>query len=149
MKTINIVGENGKLTIEINRYERSTSKDVDDANWLNCTVYIDVPPFSGRYDASFSTRDFLTFGQELGVLSDHLSGQATFETDEGALRLRLVMGTRGEMMIEGEAEIRASARAALKFTLQADQSYLAELRRSVMAVSTEFPVRTSRGDGRR
>jgi len=149
MNQINIVGENGKVNIEVNGYERPTAKDVDDANWLNCSVYIDVPPFSGRYDASFSTRDFLNFGQELGVLSDHLSGQATFETDEGALRLRLVMGSRGEMVIEGEAEIVASARAALKFTLQADQSYLAELRRSVTAVSAEFPVRASGGDGGR
>lgn len=142
MKDMRIHGVGGAIVIHVFGYERSVAENTSDANWLNCRVDIDVPPFSGVYDASFSTQDFLNFGQEIKVLSDNLSGQAAFETDEGALKLRLTMQARGELIIEGEAAVATAARTTLKFKLQADQSFLGDLRKAAMGVLTEFPVRS-------
>ena len=145
MKEIRIIGDDGVVIIQVFGYERSTFENTSDANWLSCRINIDIPPFLGRYDASFTTQDFYTFGKELTALSAHLHGQAVFETDEGALRLRLKMHARGALVIEGEAVAMTTARSTLKFTIHADQSYLGELRRAVAAVSTEFPTRTVAG----
>ena len=147
MTEIMIVGEGGRVRIQVAGYERQAAENLSDANWLNCNVSVDVPPFSGRYDAAFSTQDFVDFSKQLGVLSEGLAGEAVFQTDEGALHLRLVMQSRGGLTIDGEAVAVMVGRTALKFKLLADQSHLSDLRRAVQAVSTEFPVRAAGGAG--
>ncbi len=143
MKEIRIRGEGGQIAVQVLGYERPAAGNLSDANWLNCSINVDISPFSGHYGASLSTQDFLAFGEELAVMSDRLAGEAKFDTDEGALSLRLVMEPLGELLIEGEAVVVGAIRAALKFTLHADQSYLGELRREVAAALNEFPVRVA------
>jgi hypothetical protein len=136
-----ILGDGAKIAIKAISYERARADNISDANWIACNVILDIPPFCGEFEASFSTEDFRYFERELGLLSESLAGKAVFETDEGALRLLLVMRSRGELTVEGEAVFVGTARTSLKFRFSSDQSYLDDLLRGIGTITREFPVK--------
>ena len=141
MKKIHVSGEGGSITIVAIGYERPSAENDSDLNWLNCKVNVNIPPFEGEYDASFTTLDFLNFGREIEMLSDLMIGQATFETDERALNFRFTMKARGEIVVEGESVIFMTAQTTLKFCFYIDQSYLYNIKKDISAVLNQFPVR--------
>lgn len=143
MNEIRILGEGGEVRISVSRYERSTAENGSDANWLVCDVAIDVPPFHGKFDASFTVSDFAHFGDGLALISNQLEGEAMFSPDEGALFLSVKMKSRGHLAIEGNATIVGAGRAVLNFAFSSDQSYLGELQNSIKELLTAFPVRSS------
>jgi hypothetical protein len=146
MSEFNILGNSARISIKAIKYERAKADNNSGANWVICNIIIDIPPFSGNLEASFSTEDFLNFERALAVLSASLKGEVAFETDEGALRLLLVIQSRGEVVIEGEVMSVGSARTSLKFRFLSDQSYLADLRQGIATVTAAFPVRGRVGD---
>lgn len=139
MTEINISGNGRSICVNIIGYERDIVENDSDANWLNCYINIVMPPFSGEYMASLSTKDLIDFEVGLRSLSETFEGEAVLETDERAIFLRLSMKSQGQISIAGEAM--GSARTSLTFAFDVDQTYLNEYRRAVTAALKEYPAR--------
>jgi len=89
MTTLVLHGEHGRrLTIDVHGYERDLFQDPYDANWLNCSVDLDVGRFRGAVDASFTTQDFARFLSELDQVVRGDARVASFQTMEEALSIR-------------------------------------------------------------
>jgi hypothetical protein len=140
MTEMKIAGNGASICITVIGYERAHADNSSDANWLNCYVDIAVPPFSGGYEASLSTKDFLAFEKDLRSLSERLEGEAVLETDERAISIRISMRSRGLVIITGEAT--APTRSSLTFEFDVDQTYLDGYRREVTAILKQYPVRS-------
>ena len=134
-----IAGENGRVSVRVLAYEHLHVADLSDANWLTCEAAIVVPPFRAEFRAAFSTHDFARFESALRELSSKLAGEAVFDGDEETLRLKVSMGARGTLRLEGRAQCEG---AGLDFELRGDQSYLSDALRGLKEVTGRFPPRT-------
>jgi hypothetical protein len=84
-------------------YERAPVGEYYDDNWVRAEVFVSVGAFKGKYTAAFLTSDFVGFREELQVLHQSLSGQATFSTLEEQLSLKLSGNGRGGISLAGVA----------------------------------------------
>jgi hypothetical protein len=141
MKEIQISSGGANVTVRVLGYERPSSSDECDANWLKCIVDIDVFPFRGSYEASFATQDFLRLEREISAMHSKLCGEAIFDPEEGALDIRFKINSLGQVLIEGKAVVLGETRANLKFSFSTDQSYLGKLRQELASAVEEFPVK--------
>lgn len=109
--------------------------------WVSVRVSLKVGGFSARFNASFLATDFVKFRNELQVLSDKLKGNATFETVEGQLRLKLGVDKLGHITVAGEVSDEAGIGNKLIFNMNIDQSYLPHTIRQLGTVIEGFRAR--------
>ena len=147
MNRVSIRGEGGRVDLDVIAYERPNVTEGSDANWLVCTVSVQAGPFSGRYEASVSTQDFVYFAEGLERLHEACAGEALFDPEEGAISLKLLGNGRGQISIEIRSLIVATPRVLVELKMLSDQSYLPELLQSVRAVLRDFPERGVRPSG--
>lgn len=138
---IQIAGEQGGLTIEVQGYERPWANDQDDANWLKCHIAIKAGPFTGTFKSSFTTYDLVALAERLKGALGTLAGTVSFENSEGDVVLEIIFDKRGAATIQGTAQPHRSPEGSLTFRLDTDQTYLAQSLRQLNAVIRSFPVK--------
>jgi hypothetical protein len=135
--------ERNNVTVEVVNYERPVSGEYHDDNWVNVTVSVSAGAFTGKFAASFLTKEFVAFRSQLRELCKALKGEATFTTMEGQLTLNLVGDGRGGITLKGEALDQPGIGNCLTFELALDQTYLASTLDGLDQVIDVFPVRAS------
>ncbi|MCL5773494.1 MAG: hypothetical protein M1536_03860 [Firmicutes bacterium] len=136
-----IAGHGARLSIEVFNYENSSAQNISDANWLKCRVVLNIYPFSGNFDASFTTQDFVRFLDDLRKILSELSGTASFLTDEDTLRLTVKMEKTGGVQISGIAEVSDQTHVTLSFSFKSDQTFVSQTYRELEAIVLQFPVK--------
>ena len=139
--TIEIRGNGGVVAIDVSGYESETVRTGSDANWLVCRVRLTLGCISGEIPASFTTQDFVRFEAELRSLLQRAREQASFETHEQALDLKVTLSKTGHARIKGVAQSHSNPRVSLSFTLDSDLPALDEALKALSEVASRFPVR--------
>lgn len=139
---IEILGESGRVKIEVVRYENPSAQNPSDANWLMCRAEVHVRRFSGQIDAAFTTQDFATFGTRLRSAVKDLNGVATFETDENALGLAVEFTRTGSARISGILREADRPQTSLTFSFESDQTFLTRTANDLDELMRRFPIRT-------
>lgn len=140
-RTLSIKGHSANLEIEVQDYENRTARDLSDANWLKCVVSLNVPPFVGKYLASFTTQDFRDLLEQLATALKDLTGTASFQNDEEELLFNVKFGSMGQVVISGTAKVSGQAETNLTFAFESDQSFLQQSLKELEAITNHFPVR--------
>lgn len=140
-RKIAIAGHQGNVNIEVLGYANLNAKDISDANWLNCIVAANVEHFAAQFNASFTTSDFVTFHSELRSILANFTGSASFVTDEENLSLKVELLKTGGAHIKGMAQIYGQPRAALSFSFESDQSFLAMTLKDLAEMIKMYPVK--------
>lgn len=142
MKTLRIGRQDHeRLLFFVLGYERPYSGEFYDDNWLKARVEITVGSFSGSFDLSLTTQDFVSFLRQLDRLYQTLKGEAKFQTMESQMEFLLVCNARGGIEVSGYAIDRASDGNRLEFQFCIDQSYLVSTLRELREITAEFPIR--------
>ena len=139
---LDIGGHSGSVVIEVLGYENEHPLSISDANWLLCFIDLRVGEFTGHYQASLSTHDFMQFYHQLKDVLSAQAGSARFDTDEDGLRLAVEIDERGNFRITGAARSTGAPQTVLSFTIDSDQSYLQQTNTQLARIVQEFPVRT-------
>lgn len=137
-----IRGERGhQLTINVHGYERESSQDPYDANWLNCSVELCLGRFRGAVDASFTTQDFSRFRLELDQVVRGVARAASFQTMEEALSIRLVADSAGRVIVAGNLRELDAGGTVLSYSIESDFSFLQRSHGELKRIVAEFPER--------
>ena len=139
---VEIKGHGGGVSIDVLGYERPAETHAEDANWLSCTIRVEIGPFRGDMRAALTTHDFVEFEQELRALIDGQASEASFKTWEEALEFKIVENATGTTRITGEVRYSESMDVTIAFILESDQSYLPLVMTAVRAVNKQFPLRS-------
>ncbi len=138
---IDLLGDGGRLTIEVAGYEREAAEDEDDADWLSSIISIQAGAFSGKFETSLRAYELDVLHEQLQAALQSLTGTVAFQTTEGDLSLEFAFGARGSVLITGAAEPHRFRTGALKFRIESDQSYVALALQEIKAILRLFPVR--------
>ena len=138
---VEVAGEAAHVRIEVIGYENPAAENLSDANWLTCRVEVRVRGFEGRVDASFTTQEFAAFSRSLRSAVSDLKGEATFETDEDALRLDVKFNTTGKAAVTGTLHEPDRPRTTLTFSFESDQTFMRRTVDALNEVTRQFPVR--------
>lgn len=136
---VKIGGHRDHVSIEVFGYENMHAKNLDDANWLSSYVAINVSAFSGEYEASFNTTDFVDFLNQLTAILQAGVGRACFEVLEDTLQINIDLDTNGKVRIDGFARTLDALRTVLSFEFDSDQSYVRQMCSELASISRAFP----------
>jgi hypothetical protein len=139
---VEVAGQAAHVGIEVLGYENPAAENVSDANWLTCRVEVRVRGFEGHVDAAFTTHDFAAFSRSLRSAVTDLKGEATFETDEDALRLDVNFNMTGSVSVTGVLREPDRPRTSLAFSFESDQTFMRRTVDALDKVTHQFPVRT-------
>src|SRR5262249_16339418 len=118
-----VVGEGGRVTVEILGHENLSAQTVPDANWLEARIHLAVGGCVAQVEAAITTRDIKCFAEELERLTSSLKGSASFTTDEGAINFQIKID-QATARIFGEVSDHRIAKVKVHFEYESDQSYL-------------------------
>lgn len=138
---VEIKGHGGCVVLSVDGYENPGAQDVSDANWLSCGVRLTVAGVSASVAASFGTRDFARFLEQLERVAADLKGVARFETDEEALSIKVELAGRGTGTISGVLRVSEHATATVEFSFDSDQTFLVQAITELRSLHGEFPVK--------
>lgn len=142
MQTIFFGGDSvERLEIALQGYERSTTGDYWDDNWLVAKVSISVGGFRGKFQASLQAGEVQAFHDGLVALLETLEGRVEFETLEEQLSLALIGDGLGHIRVEGQAMDQAGIGNRLSFNIDMDQTQLQLSVQSLREAIAAFPVR--------
>lgn len=137
-------GELGRrLKINVHEYERDVPQDPYDANWLRCSVELQLGRFSGSIDASFTTQDFARFLSELDQVVQGTATKASFHTMEEALSIRVEAVRGGRIAVEGNLHEIGAGGSVLSYCIDSDFSFLKQSHAELKRIVSEFPERTA------
>ena len=134
-------GHGGVVLVSVGGYENPGAQTVSDANWLSCCVELTVGGVSASLNASFGTRDFSRFLEQLERILIDLDGVAPFETDEDALALKVALAAKGTGTVSGVLRCVDQARATVEFSFESDQTFLRQAIVELRNLCREFPVK--------
>lgn len=140
---VTLTGEQGRLAIDVASYENPSATDRDDANWLASTIGVKAEPFSGAFNATFTTHELIILHEQLKKALASLSVTVTFQSTEGDLSLSIEFSKRGAATISGVVQpvVSHGAASALHFRLDTDQSALTQTLRQLEVALRRFPVK--------
>ena len=139
--SITIKGEaGGQIQLTVRSYERASSPDPDDENWLTCGVTVQAAGFRGRVEVAMQTYDFVQFGAALDALLGGAERVASLSTMEEGLELSLESDRSGHVVVSG-AVFDTDRRTFLTFAFETDQTYLRSTQSELRATVAAFPVR--------
>ncbi len=131
-----------KLNITVQGYERPTSGEYFDDNWLIVNVEVCAGAFRGKFSATFLTHEFVDFREQLQELYDSLNGEAVFSTLEEQLSIHISGNGLGGIVLRGRASDQAGIGNKLEFEFNLDQTYLVPALRDLNELICLFPVRS-------
>ena len=114
--------------------------DYWDGNWVACEIEIVTGGFRGVFRADLRSDEFRAFLEEVETLRGTLDGAASFSTMEGQIALSLAGDGRGHIRVRGDACDTPGADNRLHFGFDIDQTYLAQICRSLEVLLAAFPV---------
>ena len=139
---IHIDGEHtGHLDIRV--LSHTEDPDFWDGNWLACSIDIRAGDFTCHVGANLRTDEFERFYQEVKVLYESLTGDATFTTMETQLNLHLSGDGHGHICARGQVRDAPGTGNVLDFELQLDQTYLFGTKVQLGELLNRFPIRGS------
>ena len=142
MTTLVLSGEHERrLTIDVHGYERDSFQDPYDANWLKCSVDLEVGRFRGAVDASFTTQDFARFLSELDQVVQGDARVASFQTMEEALSIRVEVDRAGRAVLAGSLREIDAGGSELSYSIDSDLSFLQRSHAELKRIVAEFPER--------
>jgi hypothetical protein len=141
MKSINIKSDNGSnIRINIINYERMANGDFYDSNWVAASIRFSIGAFSGNYNLSMLTYEFVSFREQLIILHKELTGLAELDTMEGQVKLAFSGNGRGTITLNGSMQDRSGDGNVINFELNLDQTYLIPLIDELNELIAEYPV---------
>lgn len=135
--------EGQRLAIAVKR--RSEAADEWGGSWVVATIRAHAGAFRGEYEALLGMDELAAFRARLATLYEDLKGEATFESMEQWLWVRVVGDGRGHFVARCEARDEPGEGNELRFELAFDQSEVPAMLAALDAVLTEFPVRGGSG----
>jgi hypothetical protein len=120
MASWSIGKEYEKLVVEV---LGSPVKD-EYAVWIPVHITIRTGGFSGQFKATFLARDMVKFRDELRTIYESLNGNATFETLERQMHLKVTVDKLGHIYVDGELRDEVCISNKLIFHMDFDQTYL-------------------------
>ena len=135
--------EQERIAVDVHGYERETSGEYWDDNWLTVDICVRAGGFRGKAAATIITSELTKFLSELRPLYETLNGSAQFETMEEQLSLRLIGDGKGHVELRGKVADQPGIGNSLNFTLQFDQSQLGASIRELERVALQFPERVT------
>ena len=112
-----------------------------DDDWLNATVNVRGVPFTGSFDTSLMTHDFVTFAKGLARVLETGSGQVSFTTIEGGILIEISLSDRGTGKVRALATMNSGPRATLEIHFETDRTYLIETLSECRKITKAFPAR--------
>jgi hypothetical protein len=142
MATLKILGERAsKLEIQVGGYTTAAPQDPYDANWLQCSVDVDVGRFRGAVEASFMTQDFIRLADHLRDVLGGSSRKASFRTMEEALSFDIEVDRAGRAKVTGQLRDIETDGCTLDFAFENDLSFLEQTSEELRQIVAEFPER--------
>lgn len=134
-----LLGDSGKLEVNILGRDHTDSLDFWDGNWVNSEIKIEVPGFNAFYEANLRLDDISRFYQALIKLKSGTSNEAEFTTLEDGLYFRLAVERNGSINCNGKA--RNNLGSTLNFILDTDLATLDNFVREIDAILKSYPLR--------
>lgn len=134
-----VLGDSGKLEINILGRNNPDSLDFWDGNWVNSEIKIDVPGFNAFYKTNLRLDDISRFYQALIKLKNGTSKEAEFTTLEESLYLHFLVEKTGSITCNGKAKNNLGS--TLNFILGTDLSTLDNFVREIDAALKSYPLR--------
>ena len=113
--------------------------DYWDGNWVVATVVVKIGNFSARIDASLRSEEFEQFHTELSQLNKTLSGEASFETMERQLSIKIFGDGIGHLQCTGTV-VDYHRRNRFEFSFGFDQTELPPILRELRELNEAYPV---------
>lgn len=117
--------------------------DVDDyweSNWLSVIVEAHAGGFSANFPSQVHADDFHRFRDSLAEVYRQVAGDAEFRTIDGLLTIRVCVGARGEVEVDGDIIDQPGDGNRLRFHLDLDQSFLESALSQLRQTVKEYPV---------
>ncbi|HYB61554.1 MAG TPA: hypothetical protein VEH50_08755 [Methylomirabilota bacterium] len=143
-KAMEIRGHGGRVRIEVYKYERQETSNLDDSNWVVTQCTVNVGEFSCVLNLSLVTSDFVRFAAQLEEGVRSLQGSAEFTTLEEGIRLEVTFTSAGHAHLIGRARSQVALvpdQTTLSFSFETDQSFLAQTLQELKGVMEQFPTR--------
>ena len=118
------------------------SIDIEDANWLDAEIKINVPGFKGYYNANLRTDDFERFYKDLNKLKIDRFFQIEFTTMEEGIYLKGTQGLLGTIKWEGIARS-YWGNSVLTFEIETGFASIDALIEQTLEILNEYPVQES------
>jgi len=142
MVILKILGEGGcKLAIHVAGYTTAVPEDPYDANWLECSIDVNVGRFYGAVEASLTTQDFARLAVQLGDLLGGSSRKANFRALEEAIIFDIELDRAGRAKVRGQLRDIDVDGCTLGFCFDSDLSFLEPLVEGLRQVVSQFPER--------
>jgi len=135
-----IAGQGASITVNIITRESPDTKNVYRANGLTCEVELDVPPFTGRFKASYTTQEFFRFWTGLSMVLSSSKGEAVFGSDEDTFQVTVSIEARDRGLVKGTTRVHAQSKTTVSFSFETDQTYLNKTCKDLEAVITQYPI---------
>lgn len=139
--TFRLAGQDGHIQIDILGYEKPGAKEADEANWLLCSVSVAAGTFSGEFNSSFLTTDFVDFLQECAQIIEKSGGAAQLAHIEEALRVEVALSSDGSVKVTGQAKVLDVSQTVLSFVFPSDKKSLTAACAQLEEAVRKFPVR--------
>lgn len=127
------------IEIIILHRNNSESIDVEDANWLDAEIKINVPGFKGLYNANLRADDFERFYKDLNKLKAGKIFQIEFTTMEDGIYLKGSLDLLGNIKWKGIARS-YWGNSVLTFEIETDYASIDTLIEQTLEILNEFPV---------
>lgn len=128
------------LTISVEGRMHPSTTDFWDGNWLISPVTISVGGFTGRISAGLRAEELLRFRKGLEGLYDSLTGEATLDSLEEWVSLRITGDGAGHITADGTVADRPGMGNELHFRFELDQTYLPGVIAGLRQIESAFPV---------
>jgi len=135
-----IAGQGASITVNIITRESPDTKNVYRANGLTCEVELDVPPFTGRFKAAYTTQEFFRFWTGLSMVLSSSKGEAVFGSDEDAFQVTVGIEAKGRGLVKGTTRVDAQSKTTVTFSFDTDQAHLNKTCKEIEAVITQYPI---------
>ncbi len=146
MSEISIGGQAGeRFVMSILGYERVSSSDYFDSNWIVSSVSVEQGAFLGACDISMLTGDLSRFAAELVAVLENASRAAHLRTTEGSLALTFKVDNFGRVAFSGSLADMGRPGLVLSFGFSIEPRALEDLRGFLKESLQAFPERNLEG----
>jgi len=135
-----IAGQGASITVNIITRENPDTKNVYGGNRLACEVELAVPPFTGRFKASYTTQEFFKFWTGIRTVLSSSKGEAVFGSDEDALQMTVSIEATGRGLVKGTTRVHDRSHPTVSFSFESDPTDLSKACKELEAVISQYPI---------
>ena len=135
-----IAGQGASITVNIITRENPDTKNVYGGNRLACEVGLDVPPFTGQFNASYTTQEFFKFWTGLSMVLSSSKGEAVFGSVDDPLQVTIGIEPSGRAVVKTTARGHGPGNPTVSFSFESDQRYLSKTCKELEEVISQYPI---------